>query len=104
MSAATASQRVGHLERDDVLDRLQAAYAEGRLDRDEFDERLQGAMAARTRADLDGLLVDLPGPPRGAAAEDAQPTGLATRGALPLLVYQAGRALGRLLFCCRPST
>ena len=40
-------------------------FAEGRLDQVEFDERAGQAMGAKTRADLAGLLDDLPGEPAG---------------------------------------
>ena len=40
--------------------RVQQAFAEGRLDDAEFDERMRAALTARTHADLDALLADLP--------------------------------------------
>jgi hypothetical protein len=39
---------------------VQEAFAEGRLDDAEFDERMRAALTARTHADLDILLTDLP--------------------------------------------
>jgi Domain of unknown function (DUF1707) len=56
--------RVSDAEREQVADRLRTAAGEGRLTVDELDERLQLAYAARTGADLEPLLADLP-------AEDA---------------------------------
>src|SRR6266702_3833299 len=41
-------------------DRVRDAFAEGRLNDDEFDERSRAALTARTHADLDALLADLP--------------------------------------------
>ena len=52
--------RVSDSERAEVADILSKHYAEGRLDQGEFDDRLQRAMSAKTRADLAGLLGDLP--------------------------------------------
>jgi hypothetical protein len=52
--------RASDRERDDVVRKLQEAFAEGRLGDDEFDERMRTALVARTRADLDHLLSDLP--------------------------------------------
>ena len=52
--------RAGDKDRQLVADRLKAALDEGRLDIGEYDERLQRAYAAKTYADLDGLLADLP--------------------------------------------
>lgn len=52
--------RASDQERDAVLQRVQQAFAEGRLDDGEFDERMRAALAARTHAELDLLLTDLP--------------------------------------------
>src|SRR6201987_4332614 len=54
--------RISHAERTEVADRLSKHYGDGRLDEEEFNERLDRAMKAKTRADLDGLFDDLPGP------------------------------------------
>lgn len=59
--------RASDRERDAAVQRLQTAFAEGRLDDGEFDERMRTALAARTRADLDGLLTDLPAGPASPA-------------------------------------
>lgn len=58
-TAAPGALRVSHAEREPAVDRLQQAYAEGRLDKAELDLRLHLAMTAKTRADLDAVLVDL---------------------------------------------
>jgi hypothetical protein len=60
---ADQNLRVSDAERQAVADRLAVHYADGRLDQAEFDERAGRAMSAKTRADLDGLLDDLPEPP-----------------------------------------
>ena len=52
--------RVSDAERQAVTDRLAGHFADGRLDQIEFDERAGRAMSAKTRADLAGLLDDLP--------------------------------------------
>jgi hypothetical protein len=52
--------RASDRERDAVLQRVQQAFAEGRLDDTEFDERMRSALGARTHAELDVLLTDLP--------------------------------------------
>ena len=71
---ATPAIRASDSERDAAVERLQVAFAEGRIDDQEFDERMRSALTARTRADLDRLLADLPRP--GALATvKAQPTG-----------------------------
>lgn len=55
------SMRAADVDRDRVAGILGTAYTEGRLSKDEYDARLDGAMAARTFADLDQVLSDLPG-------------------------------------------
>src|SRR5215813_9385928 len=58
-----AGTRASDRERDTVVQRVQDAFAEGRLDDAEFDERSRAALTARTHADLDALLADLPAAP-----------------------------------------
>lgn len=60
--------RVSNAERNEVTEALSKHYADGRLDDAELKERLDKALGAKTRADLAGLLDDLPplgvpGPP-----------------------------------------
>ncbi|HLK78499.1 MAG TPA: DUF1707 domain-containing protein [Streptosporangiaceae bacterium] len=57
---ASPAVRASDRERDAVVQRVQQAFAEGRLDDTEFDERMRAALTARTHADLDVLLSDLP--------------------------------------------
>ncbi|GAB2626012.1 hypothetical protein Aab01nite_83820 [Paractinoplanes abujensis] len=52
--------RAADEDRRKVAEQLRLALEEGRLDLDEYDERVQGAYAAKTYADLDRLLTDLP--------------------------------------------
>jgi hypothetical protein len=59
--AGAPTVRASDAERDQAAEILRAGYAEGRLDRDELDERLAAAYAAKTRADLRELTSDLPG-------------------------------------------
>ncbi len=53
--------RVGDSEREAVAEILREQHVAGRLDGDEFQERLDRSMAAKTYADLDQLVADLPG-------------------------------------------
>lgn len=62
-----AATRASDRERDAVVQRVQDAFAEGRLDDAEFDERTRAALTARTHAELDVLLADLPAAAPGAA-------------------------------------
>ena len=76
--------RVSDADRDKAINLLWARYDEGRLRYDTFALRLEAAVQARSQADLDALLADLPGRGRLGAA-------LRTR-------WQRGRAVlaGRL--------
>jgi hypothetical protein len=55
--------RVSDADRQSVVDALRRHTGEGRLAIDEFEQRSETAFAARTRADLQGLLDDLPSVP-----------------------------------------
>jgi hypothetical protein len=86
--------RAGDSDREAVAERLRIAVHEDRLDLYEYDERLQQAYAAKTYAELDGLLRDLPDP---AAPERAQRAVADGAGALvpdPLLPGQDDRYPG----------
>jgi hypothetical protein len=92
-AGASPAVRASDGERDAVLQRVQQAFAEGRLDDGEFDERMRAALTARTHADLDALLADLPaertGPGPAPAAAGRGPGRLAV--ALKSSVRRAGR-------------
>ena len=91
-SGTSPAIRASDRERDAVVQRVQQAFAEGRLDDVEFDERMRAALTARTHADLDVLLTDLP-----AASAPAQAPAAGGRGpgrfaiALKSSVRRAGR-------------
>jgi hypothetical protein len=53
--------RVSDAEREHVVALLQRATGSGLLDLDEFTRRVDAALAARTRAELNVVLLDLPG-------------------------------------------
>jgi hypothetical protein len=52
--------RAADADRDAVVECLNMAFSEGRLSKDEHDNRLENALSARTYADLDQLVTDLP--------------------------------------------
>ena len=52
--------RAADADRDRVAGFLNTAYTEGRLAKDEYDARLDRAVSARTYADLDQVVTDLP--------------------------------------------
>ena len=53
--------RAGDADRERVAERLRTALDEGRVNLLEYDERLRDAYGAKTFAELDSLLADLPG-------------------------------------------
>jgi hypothetical protein len=55
-----SGMRVSDADRALITDRLSRHFSDGRLDQAEFEVRLDRAMRAKTRADLIGLLSDLP--------------------------------------------
>ncbi len=52
--------RVSQADRDAVIEQLRTHTADGRLDLEEFGERVDEVLAAKTRADLDRTLRELP--------------------------------------------
>lgn len=60
-------QRIGDAERTAAMEALGEHLRAGRLDPHEYDDRVLAVTAARTRADLDPLFVDLPAPHPGPA-------------------------------------
>ena len=75
--------RIGDAERDATMTQLREHFAAGRLTLDEVTERIDLALTAKTRGQIDGLMADLPHPPR------------VPRGGAPQLVpdQDAGRFL-----------
>jgi len=59
-AAAGEGIRASDAERDATLDRLSAATGDGRLTLEEFSQRMDRATTAKTRAELDRLVADLP--------------------------------------------
>ena len=59
----TDQTRASDAEREQVAETLRTHAAAGRLDPDELEQRLEHAFAARTRADLEPLVADLPTAP-----------------------------------------
>lgn len=66
--SSASGMRVGHAEREAVAAELREHYAHGRLTLEELNERLDSALAAKTRADLDALMTDLPAAPQFTAS------------------------------------
>ncbi|WP_245718603.1 DUF1707 SHOCT-like domain-containing protein [Micromonospora rhizosphaerae] len=108
--------RAADTDRAATAERLRVAVEEGRLDLYEYDERLQRAYGAKTYAELDEVLADLPGPtpteqvalarlttgqsrPAGAAAEAVDHSGtvaVAGRARAVAVTGPVGRWLAQL--------
>jgi hypothetical protein len=78
--------RAADADRDRVVEFLNMAYSEGRLSKDEYDGRLENALSARTYADLDQLVTDLP------AARATAVTPVARTNALAIASLACGLA------------
>jgi hypothetical protein len=76
MSTPDPNIRMSNAEREAVIGRLQAATEEGRLGLDEFAERSRQVYEARTFAEVERLLTDLPDD-AGAVAVRSGPKGAA---------------------------
>ena len=86
--------RAADADRDRVVEFLNMAYSEGRLSKDEYDGRLENALSARTYADLDRLVTDLPAARATVVTPVAKTNGLAI----------ASLACGLALFVFGPLT
>jgi hypothetical protein len=53
--------RASTADRDRAVEVITSAYTEGRLTKDEHDARVERAMTAATFAELDSVVIDLPG-------------------------------------------
>jgi hypothetical protein len=56
-----AQMRASTVDRDRAVELITRAYTEGRLSKEEHDARVERAMTAGTFADLDSVVIDLPG-------------------------------------------
>lgn len=83
--------RASDAERDAVVTRLREGSAQGRLTLEEFTERMHSAYDARTRAQLDELVRDLPADADAPAATHVP----ARRTARRWIVSVMGNSVGR---------
>ena len=67
--------RAADVDRDRAVSFLTTAFTEGRLTKDEYDERVERALHARTYADLDVIVTDLPGARSVGSPPVVQPKG-----------------------------
>ncbi len=90
--------RASDEDRERSAENLREHFAAGRIGEDELAERLESVYAARTLAELEGVVHDLPALPISAAARRAE---LAERRAelRRHLVQQAGGSLTPFVIC-----
>lgn len=91
---AEPGMRIGHAEREAAAADLREHYASGRLTLEELHERLDAALAARTRADLDAVMTDLP--PAAPSADAGAGRQHSTRGGT-----SGGRSAGQRQYADR---
>jgi hypothetical protein len=65
--------RIGDAERDATMAQLREHFVAGRLDLDELTERIDLALTAKTQGQIDGVMADLPRPPKPARAKARPP-------------------------------
>jgi len=65
--------RIGDAERDVATALLREHFVAGRLTFDELAERIDAALTAKTQRQIDGVMADLPRPPKVNRAEAAVP-------------------------------
>lgn len=80
----TRSLRVSDAEREHVVELLRRATGHGSIDLDEFTERVDTALAARTRGELNVVLLDLPGLTHPDSTQAAAPVRRAPRTVTPV--------------------
>jgi hypothetical protein len=84
------SMRAADTDRDRTVERLRDAAAEGRLTPDDLERRLETALAARTYAELEGVVADLPQPDgarRAAVREHSELGGLLATSILLVAIW-----------------
>jgi DUF1707 SHOCT-like domain len=85
--------RASHVDREQVISALKAAFVQGRLAKDEFDARVGQALESRTRAELAVITADIPVGPAGSAGSvgpvDGPPAG-------PVLSVKSGMSVTAL--------
>ncbi|WP_029391833.1 DUF1707 SHOCT-like domain-containing protein [Streptomyces xiaopingdaonensis] len=85
-SPAARELRAADTDREAVAERLREAAVEGRLSLTELEQRLEAAFSAKTFAELEPLVADLPdAPPR--AGSSGRPLVLKTNGVLQQTGY-----------------
>jgi len=96
--------RAADADREAVAETLRAEHLAGRLDTDELQERIEGCYAAKSYADLDALLADLPGHEATAGGRTGarRAPRFAFMPLLPLLIVALALSHGRAVWLLVP--
>lgn len=89
--------RAADSDREAIAELLRVAVNEGRLDLYEYDERLRQVYTAKTYAELDGLVTDLPGPVAAGLAQLVPAAGGVPTPSDPVQSNGVGLAASELL-------
>ena len=74
-AAGRGHMRASQTDREQVIDRLKAAFVQGRLTKDELDQRAGQAFASKTYAELAALYADLPTEPTRSPSQPVRAQG-----------------------------
>ena len=94
--------RAADQDREAVTDILREQHVSGRLDTNEFQDRVDRCYAAKTYAELDQLVADLPGPERTRPRGAGRPWRRPTIALVPLLIAIIVLSHGHLLWLAIP--
>jgi len=90
-ASGTADLRVSDREREEMITRLQVAFAEGRLDDAEFDTRVRAALSSKTRGELDQVATDLPADPNSTSNPGSALALVHSNTLVPVGVHKPGK-------------
>lgn len=96
--------RAADADRDAVAETLREQHLAGRLDTDELQDRIERCYSARSYADLDALVADLPGedPVEDSPRRSRRAPRLAVMPLLPLLIVALALSHGRAVWLLVP--
>jgi uncharacterized protein DUF1707 len=102
MSDHEGNLRAADGDRDAVAETLREQHLAGRIDTDELQERIERCYAAKTYAELDALLADLPEEDRSGSARHGRWGAPLLLPLLPLLIVALALSHGRALWLAFP--
>lgn len=96
--------RAADADREAAATTLREQHIAGRIDTDELQERIERCYAAKTYAELDALLADLPGEDRSASAARGRwgAPRITLLPLVPLLIVALALSHGRVLWLALP--